>query len=92
MNQRLGEGVRGETLPTADILSSEPVISSWDEHKTTILRVTGRHEGGWHGVGAGQGGRDRGWGKRNPFTHPLAFLPRDLGLFQPPGLCPREAQ
>lgn len=68
----LGRGMRrgwGRVLgrDTSDILSSGPIISLWDESKTTILRVTARQSGG---MGGGRAeGRDRGRGKRSPFIH-----------------------
>lgn len=61
---------------TSDILSSGPIISLWDESKTTILRVTARQSGG---TGGGRAeGRDRGRGKRSPFIHPGSISPQKL--------------
>jgi hypothetical protein len=77
---------------TSNILSSGPIISLWDESKTTILRVTARHSG-VRGVRWGQG-REKGTeaGAKEPTYSPLkAFPPQNLGLFQISGLCPRGA-
>lgn len=62
---------------TSDILSSGPIISLWDESKTTILRVTARHSGGMgRGVGVGQEeGTEAGARGTHSFA-PAAFLPR----------------
>lgn len=64
---------------TSDILSSGPIISLWDESKTTIFRVTARQSGG---MGGGRAeGRDRGRGERNPFIHPGSISPQNLLVF-----------
>lgn len=63
----------------SDILSSGPIISLWDESKTTIFRVTARQSGG---MGGGRAeGRDRGRGERNPFIHPGSISPQNLLVF-----------
>lgn len=66
---------------TSDILSSGPIISLWDESKTTILRVTARHSGGMgRGVGVRQEeGTEAGARGTHSFA-PLAFIPRTFCL------------
>lgn len=62
---------------TSDVLSSGPIISLWDESKTTILRVTARHSGGMGcGVGAGQEERTEAGARGTHSFTPPAFLPR----------------
>lgn len=56
-----------------NILSSGPIISLWDERKTTILRVTARHSG-VRGVGWGQG-QEEGTGVRARGTHSFTPFP-----------------
>lgn len=75
---------------TSDIFSSGPIISLWDESKTTILRVTARHSG-VRGVGWGQGKEEETEVKARGTHSFTPHFPQNLGLFQTPGLCPRGA-